>query len=236
MPTAAAAGIIGGTSLISGVMGSNAAKSAANAQSQAAANALAFQKQVYQQNQQNLQPYMTAGTSALGQLSNIYGPNGVTPEGSRTFANSPDYQFARDQGNLALTRYENATGMGLSGGALKDVANFNQGLASQQFGNYFSRLMSLSQLGQSAASSLAGNNVASAGQIGNSNQAFGQAQASGPVGSANAITGSLNSGISNTLLYNYLNRQNPSGYTGNADPSGGGGLGGGLGGFGRLFG
>lgn len=233
MPIAAPL-IIGGASLASGIIGANAASKASDAQAQAAANALAFQQQVYQQNQQNLQPYMQAGTNALGQLSQIYGPNGVTQQGTQAFQNSPDYQFAQQQGNLALTRYENASGMGLSGGALKDIANYNQGLASQQFGNYFNRLMSLSQLGQGAASSLAGNNTNMSGQIGNTMQGIGQAQASGIVGGSNAITGALNSGISNSLLYNYINKMpgqnNPSGYQplNLGNPGGTGGILGGL--------
>ena len=40
----------------------------------------------------------------------------------------------------------------------------------------------------------------------NSIQGQGQAQAAGIVGSANALTGGINSGINNSLLYNAINR------------------------------
>jgi len=101
-------------------------------------------------------------------------------------------------------------------------------LASQQYGNYFNRLMGLSQIGQNATSTNANlvtgnasNNTTSAGQIGNTTQAVGQAQASGIVGASNAITGGIGSGTSNALLAGYLG-QNPSGY-GNSAASWGGG-------------
>src|SRR6185503_19445701 len=63
-----------------------------------------------------------------------------------------------------------------------------------------------------------------ANAIGNTMQGIGQAQASGIVGSANAITGGINSAANNTLLYNYLNK-NPSGYGSSSfsGPSYGGG-------------
>ncbi len=51
----------------------------------------------------------------------------------------------------------------------------------------------MSQLGQSAASGISNSAIQSGAQIGNTQQALGQAQASGVVGSANAVTGGLNS-------------------------------------------
>jgi hypothetical protein len=108
-------------------------------------------------------------------------------------------------------------------------------LASQQYGNYFNRLMGLAGIGQNATNTNAGlvstnanlatgnasNNTAGAGQIGNTMMGQGQAQASGAVGVANAANG----GISNSLMYNYMNR-NPSGYGSGAAYGGGGEWGG----------
>jgi len=96
--------------------------------------------------------------------------------------------------------------------------------------------MGLSQAGQNAASGLstaatnygntsaniaggignlatgaANSNNAMATNIGNTTQAVGQAQASGIVGGTNAITGAVNSGVSNSLLANYLGKS-PSAY------------------------
>lgn len=186
------------------------ADKASNQQATAAQNALGAQQQMFQQTQANLQPYENVGSGATYTLGSLYGidqngSTGNTPDFSQ-FTNSPDYAFAQQQGNLGLQRYENANGLALSGGALKDAATFNQGLATQQFGNYYNRLLSLSQLGAGAASSAAGSGANFSGQIGNTTQAVGQANAAGTVGASNAISSGLNSSINNTLLYNAINR------------------------------
>ena len=201
---------IGGASLASAGIGAYASGQAADKQSQAAANALAQQQQMFQQTQANFSPYLNIGKGATYSLGSLYGigQDGSTgnPQDFSQFTNSPDFAFASQQGNLALDRANNAKGLNLSGGALKDAAQFNQGLATQQFGNYYNRLLSLSQLGQSAASGAAGSGANFSGQMSNSIQGQGQAQAAGIVGGANAITGGLNSGVNNSLLYNAINR------------------------------
>lgn len=228
MPAALA---IGGASIASAVIGADAADRASDRQANAAANALAVQERIYNQNQANFKPYLDVGKGATYTLGQMYGigqdgSTGGTQDYSK-FYDSPDYKFAQEQGSLGLDRYLNAKGMALSGGALKDVAQFNQGLATQQFGNYYGRLMQLSQLGSGAASASAGNGANFAAQMGNSIQGIGQAQASGIVGSANAITGGINNGMNNSLLYNAINRSsyapatNPA--AGNAMWGGGGG-------------
>lgn len=103
----------------------------------------------------------------------VTGPNGViTPANSNMansslggasaeraaqtqFTQSPDYNFAFTQGLQALDRSAAATGTLGSGGQSKAAIEFGQGLASQQYGNYFARLQSLSGMGQTASGSLA---------------------------------------------------------------------------------
>lgn len=271
-----------GGSVVSGLLGYEGAKSAANTQAQSANNALQFQEQVYNSNQPrfaaantafgnaqntanssfgtsmgalgaagaNFQPWITTGQNAnytLGQLTGT-GTQTNRPDYS-SFFNDPSFLFTQQQGNKAIINGANAQGVGLSGGALKDLDTFNTGLASQQYGNYFNRLMGLSQAGQNAAAGFANNagNIAGAANnyattsaniaggignlatgaansnnaagtsIGNTTQAIGQAQASGIVGGTNAITGGINNGVSNSLLWNAIQRQNPSAYgSGNA--------------------
>ena len=218
---------IGGSAALSAGTGIWAANKASDAQSQAAANALAFQKQQFDTSQANFRPYMDAGAGAtysLGRLLGI-GPGGQqgTPDYSG-FMNSPDYKFAQQQGELGIERGANARGLNLSGGTMRDLSQFNSGLATQQYGNYYNRLMGLSQLGQASAAGSASTGAAQAGQIGNTYQGLGQAQAGGYVGTANAIGGAIGQGTSNALLANYISRQNPSGY------EGAGGVGGSIGG------
>ena len=205
------AAAVAGGSIASGLIGADAANSAADKQSNAAANSLAMQQQMFNKTQENFSPYLNIGKGATYSLGSLYGigqdgnPTNANPDYSQ-FTNSPDYGFAQQQGNLALDRANNAKGLNLSGGALKDASQFNQGLATQQYGNYYNRLLSLSQLGQSAASGAAGSAANFSGQMSNSIQGQGQAQASGIVGSANALTGGINGGINNSLLYNAINR------------------------------
>jgi hypothetical protein len=64
----AAAGIGAAGSLAAGHTQAQASKNAAQLQSEEAANALAFQQQQYQTNQQNMAPFLQGGYGALGQL------------------------------------------------------------------------------------------------------------------------------------------------------------------------
>jgi len=219
---------IGGSALVGAGVGLYSANKAADTQANAANNALAFQQSAFNTSQNNInaakpnyQPYLDAGSGAtysLGKLLGI-GPGGQqgTPDYSG-FYNSPDYQFAQQQGELGITRQNNASGLDLSGSALKDMDTFNSGLASQQYNNYYNKLMGLSQQGANAAAGFgnlsvgqATNTTNAATGIGNTTQAIGQAQASGIVGGANAVTGSLSSGVQNSLLANYLGKS-PSAY------------------------
>jgi hypothetical protein len=200
MPVSAA--IIGGVGAIgsigSAIIGSNAAESAAQTQAQAAEAAQQTQLSMFNTAQAAEAPYNQVGQGASQTLAGLYGINGSgagsgTPTAAslNAFTQSPDYSFALSQGTQAMQRAAAAGGTLISGGQLKAGQEFGQGLATQQYGNYFNRLLSLSQLGQSAASGISSSAVQSGANIGNSQQAAGQALASGTVGSANAISGGL---------------------------------------------
>src|ERR1700722_11171955 len=200
----AGAGVLGaGASIGSALIGSKAAGQASQAQVGEEQQALALQQQQLGQ----LDPWINVGSGAnytLGQLYGI-GANGQStnaPQDFSSFFNSPDYKFAQQQGQAGLVNYQNAEGLGGSGAGLAAASTFNQGLATQQFGNYYNRLMGLSQLGsQSAQAGVSGANAA-AGTLGQ----IGQSQASGIIGSANALgsaasgVGSALSGSANSLL------------------------------------
>lgn len=204
-----AAGISAAGSLASAGIGYFGAQSAADKQSEAAANSLAFQKQVYAQNQQNLTPWINTGSKAAYSLADLYGlgPNGSqgVNDAFDAFTKLPAYQFPLQQGMLALTRNLNAQGKNMSGAQAREAQQFGQGLASQYLmSNYVQPLQSMSGLGANAASSLAGANNTSAGQIGNSYGNIGAAQASGIVGGTNALTSGLQGGANSLALYSAL--------------------------------
>lgn len=217
---AAAAGLGAVGSIGSAFIGSAAANKASQQQYQASQNALGLQQQMFQQGQQNLQPYMNLGAGASGQLANLYGIPGVNgstgqqPDFS-SFTNSPDFLFAQSQGNKGVQQYLASTGQTQGSAGQQAISSFNQGLASQQYGNYFNRLTSLAGMGQGAATSSAGM-AAQFGQTGgNTMMAGGANLASGTIGSANAWSQGISGATSPFMLaamMNSFNNRNQSAY------------------------
>lgn len=247
----AAAGISTGTAVLAGTtlaasgIGALASLSAAKTQAKSAQNALSTETDMYNQSRNDLAPYRDVGQNALGTINSLYGygqagaggvgatPGAGTPDYS-AFYNSPDYKFALQQGGLTVDRSAASKGLLMSGGTIKDQMAFGQGLASQQYGNYFSRLMQVAGLGASAASGSAQNANAFGTTAGNTQQQIGAAQASGPVGLANAL-----STLPQNLLYASLAGGNPSGYqapSSTSGPSFGTGPGGSIGGYRSITG
>lgn len=77
----------------------------------------------------------------IGPYQNIeYTPyRDYQPLTSETFQADPGYQFRQQEGEAALQRAAAAGGNLNSGRAAKDLASFNSGLASQEFGNAYQR-------------------------------------------------------------------------------------------------
>ncbi len=212
---------IAGSALL-GYLGS---RQAANTQAGAQEQAAATQQGMFNTINQQEQPYIQAGygaTDSLQQLLGITPGNGMAgglPNGFLTqqftpqsFLNSPQYQFQMQQGGQAI-RNADTPGLGaLSGPALKDLMNFNQGLASTYYGNYFnmqqqaqqnlfSRLSGLAGIGQNAATQVgnAGTNLGTG--IAQAQAGAGASMAGGIVGGTNALSG----GGMNLASLMYLN-------------------------------
>lgn len=128
----------------------NAAEDAANQASQASALARAQNQYQYEQTQKNLAPFIQGGAQAQNSLAQLLGLGGQAPDYS-VLTESPQYQFALQQGQQALDRDAAARGTLFSGAHTKDAMRFGQGLASQQFQNYFNNLSSLASRGENAA-------------------------------------------------------------------------------------
>ncbi|AVU02511.1 hypothetical protein ACQR5V_21355 [Xanthomonas oryzae pv. oryzicola] len=187
-------------SVVGGII-ANKNNKKANGQAQGAADAN------YYANTQNMQPYLNAGTGALNQLSQLNSGN------YSSFQESPDYQFTLQQGLQGLDRSAAARGSLYSGGQQADIMQYGQGLASQQYNNYYNKLASLAGQGQSAASALAGvgNTYANA----TANNAYQGAA------NSNALTGLL-TGVGSNLAsnINYGGGGRQSSYTGNGTGAG----------------
>lgn len=127
--------------------------------------------------------------------------------GLADFQADPGYAFRLSEGEKAIQRAKSASGGLGSGGYLKDLTDYSQGMASQEFGNAFGRyntnrgyklnaLQALSGTGQSATNNLSAAAGQFGQQIGSNIIGAGNAQAAGQVGSANAINGAVGQGIS----------------------------------------
>lgn len=165
-----AVGVVG--DVLSSNNASDASQNAANAQINAANQSNATLKQIYDQSRTDLMPWMTVGGNALNQLATLNGIGGYTNTGQpgqpgynpaanastggaktpdySAFFNSPDYQFALQQGQKQLDASAAARGRLYSGGYGQDLTNYGQGMATQQLNNYENRLMSISGQGQQA--------------------------------------------------------------------------------------
>ena len=129
-----------------------------------------------------------------GQIATAQEGGGAAGPDYSAFFKSPGYQFRFDEGLRASDRSAAARGMLMSGGHMRELQRYGQGLASSEFGNYANRLSSLAGIGQSAAFGGGQLGVQAAGQVGAGStalagtiQAGGTAQASGIIGSSNAL-------------------------------------------------
>jgi len=188
-------------SIISGYMGSKAAKQAAETQAASAREAIAQQRQMFDIQNAQQAPYREAGYSALSDIA------GMKPYLTKQFGQEdflagidPSYNFRLQQGNLATTNLANQSGGLIGGNALQGLVNYGQGAASQEFGNVFNRfqgqrtgiyntLAGIAGIGQTAQGQVSNLAQNTAGNIGQATIGIGNALAGGQVGAANAYSG-----------------------------------------------
>lgn len=166
-------------------------------------------------------PYAAAGGDALSMYRAGLGLDGGS--GSAAFTNAyraiPGYQAALDTGRESAIAGLNASGRLNSGGALKALQQYGQNFEDQRSGDYLTRLMGLSGMGQQAT----GQQVATAGQglqgqLGARTTAYGgDMQAAGTIGQGMVAGANAEQGALGNLL-------------GAATYLGGAALGGGMGG------
>lgn len=154
---AVAAGVAGAVAsagagaLISGVTGSKQSGAISTGQQQA--NAV-------------LAPYSDTGVKSNTQTADLLGLNGqdAADKAMTTFQASPGYDYQVKQGLRAVDAGAAASGMLRSGATLKAEQTLGSNLANQDFGNYISRLNSLSNYGITAAGGQASTDTSAAGQ------------------------------------------------------------------------
>lgn len=147
-----AASSIGGAMIQSSAAGKAAraqqdsAKYAADLQKQAADESLAFQKEQYATNQKNLAPWLTAGTTAINNLSGklqngFYKPfdEQFKAPGVADMNNDPGFQTRLQAGQQILERGAAAKGRVLSGGSAKELTRYGQDYGSNEYDKIYQR-------------------------------------------------------------------------------------------------
>ena len=200
-------------------MGALSASKAAKAQTNAANQAsqvtlaqLAQQDRQYQQDRADLAPYREAGYTALGQLGSGTAAGGEFNRDftMKDYTADPGYAFRLEQGQRGTEASAAARGGVLSGGTLKALARYNQGMASQEYGaaydrwragttDRFNRLASVAGVGQTATNAgiaAAGANsaaqAAGTARVADNILASGNARASQYVAQGSAVNGAIN--------------------------------------------
>jgi len=171
--------------IASTLFGASQQKKAANAQVDASKQALALQQQMWQMQQQNLQPFMQYGTGAGG-----LGGLGALAAGDYSgFMNSPDYQVGLDAQQRNLASKQSAKLDLFGGGASVDRDRAAQEYALSKFGDYRNSLMWGANLGQNAAAGVGQAGQAYANNAGNLYGQMADARGTGYGANAGALYG-----------------------------------------------
>lgn len=122
--------LLGG--IVGGVLQNRAAKETAKISREALERQTAQQERVWSA----ADPYMKSGATAL---SNLQDPN--------AFMTSPGYQFRMGQGLEAVAGNKAVNGLLRSGGAMKALNDYGQGMASDEYGKWFGQQSSIAGMG-----------------------------------------------------------------------------------------
>lgn len=219
----------------SAVVGAYSASEAADSQAQAAGDASAaqlqaqresneLQKEMYDQNRADMQPWREAGMGQLSQLTAGLKPGGQFNRnfGMADFQADPGYAFRQAEGQKAIDNSAASRGSALSGATLKALTRFGQDTASSEYQNSYNRwnndvsnrfnrisgvagtgqqaTQQIGAYGQSTAGNIAQGNMNTANNVASNTIQAGNARASGYVGMANALTGGVNNYLTLSAL------------------------------------
>ena len=176
-----------------------------------------------------------AGQGMAGRFTETFKPSDLTTD--------PSYQFRLNEGMRAIQARGAATGMLQTGQGLRDISDYGQQSASQEYGSaydrfmrnqeaLYSRLSGLAGMGSEAgarsgeygtraAESIGATTVAGARAGSEYLTSGAAAQAAGRVGSTQALAGAGQSGMQDWMTLQYLNRMPTGGSTvGQPQPTG----------------
>jgi glycogen debranching enzyme len=234
---------VAGATLVTGYLGSQATKSAAQTQADAAGRAQAQLLAAGQEAKEGYTPYTEAGKTALSDLAankNYFQRQFNNQDLNATLA--PGYDFRLRQGQQANMMANNASGGVVGGNALRSLQDYTQNFASGEYANAFNQFQTqrtniYNQLSDIAKIGLTGqqgygNAVLGTGtNIASITSGLGNAQAASQIAQGN-ILGNTVQGVANAGAYYAMNNNNANlagnaaynnNYTGyNANATGGG--------------
>lgn len=232
-----AGAVIGGS-----VINAYSANKAGKEQSKSAGRANDVQLQMFNKQNELNAPFRENGLAGQNRLMDLLGLSKNTGAdgygsmnkqfGAGDFNADPGYQWRLAQGQKGIDRSMAARGGLLSGAAVKASADYNQGAASQEYGNAYNRfqtdrsnilnpLQSLAGMGQTATGQMQQSAQNYGNNVGNNLMGAGNARASGYMGMGNALSNGISQGAnlyqSNQLMNKLFMGSPPaSAQTGNA--------------------
>ena len=211
--------VVAGSQLIGGVMQSQSAGKAADAQSEAAQRGIEEQRRQFDAVQEILRPYVQAGTTALGglqpyaaagapaleQQQALLGLRGPEAQQAAIAAieQGAGFQAQVRQGEEAILQGASATG-GLRGGNIQAaLGQFRPQMLQSEIDRQYGRLggmtnlgltvtQNLAQLGQSSAAGTGAAGLQTGARIAGLESQIGSAQAGGELASGRALSGVFN--------------------------------------------
>lgn len=113
------------------------------------------------------EPYRAAGKTSLDAYMASLGLQGKDKQADviNTFQSSPGYKFALDQGIKARDASAAAKGTLMSGGLLKELTAYGQGMASQDYGGWQDRLAKTAEFGGQLGEAAAGREMEAGGAL-----------------------------------------------------------------------
>lgn len=198
-------------SLIGGLISKGGADDAAGMAGQAGGNA----DFIRNLNEAKLSPWVQSGQGAQNIISQLLGLGSMKADGQgyggvrfdpsnwqgdqqnalNRFQASPDYNFRMGEGIKALDRSAASRGMLMSGAQTKGVQQYGSDLASGEYGNWFNRLMGVSNQGLGATGTGVQSNLTATGLQNNALMQQGQLGMAG----ANALGSGISNGFENLI-------------------------------------
>jgi len=132
------------TGLLGAYMQSRANNKATDAQAHALEQALGFEKEQFEYQKGINEPFIGTGHAGTSNLRNYLDNPFTLPTGDEV-RQTPGYQFAFNEGQNALEGSAFSRGVGLTGGAGKQLVQYGTNFADTHYGDYVNRLLAARQ-------------------------------------------------------------------------------------------